>query len=477
MSLLTKAGGVVSLSIFVALVAYLHRSYNDKILNDRLDSVLRGLLRAEKKVSFETRTRVAVGFGACVDGFVNATDIFHNLGFIPPDIPEHYSVIRDQDELGKVFSYFFRHGAAGERYIENRTLFESIVNEARRHSFTRWAVGGNAPVMAQRFAKEGCEVMLGAKVSPHLAGLLGSNIKIAGDTIDDEDIHIALEYATGTSWGNFKSPRANRFFIHSDQFNPYIDSLELFSQAAASFSPQLLVVGGLQMMDSFPFKPGVRKERLQKLGEVLASTSKNTMIHFEMASFSEEALLQDLVEHVIPYSDSLGMNEQELPNLYSALMNGTATLISDAYPRIAHVLDQMRAVYKILSQTSEKNNRRKLTRLHVHTLAYQAIITTSGSPWKNTMSAAAKASLTANRHVCGSNFIHLEKARLIIDESFAASQAHGSRRISFENNRPVSCWKEGNYEFCVAPVLVCTQVFQTAGGGDNVSSAGLAVQI
>jgi hypothetical protein len=47
-------------------------------------------------------------------------------------------------------------------------------------------------------------------------------------------------------------------------------------------------------------------------------------------------------------------------------------------------------------------NSRQLTRIHVHTLAYQAILTVKNSPWKNSKAATAKASLTANRHVCGS---------------------------------------------------------------------------
>jgi len=33
-------------------------------------------------------------------------------------------------------------------------------------------------------------------------------------------------------------------------------------------------------------------------------------IHFEMASFSQSSLIQDLIDDVIPYADSLGMNEQ-----------------------------------------------------------------------------------------------------------------------------------------------------------------------
>ena len=123
-----------------------------------------------------------------------------------------------------------------------------------------------------------------------------------------------------------------------------------------------------------------------------------TRIHFEMASFVDEELFKELSEHIIPNADSLGMNEQELPNLVSMLLHGNISVVSDSNPRTAVTLDQMREVYRILSG----NEHRPLTRLHLHTLAYQAILVSEGSKWKNTRFAAAKASLTANRHVCAS---------------------------------------------------------------------------
>lgn len=198
----------------------------------------------------------------------------------------------------------------------------------------------------------------------------------------------------------------------------------------------------------------------------------------------------DLLHLVLPHADSLGMNEQELPNLLSLLRGSNITVLSDPNPRVATVLDQMRELYRLVNQRYRDANEdsdmgayatsakgRPLTRLHVHTLAFQAMIVTRGSQWKNTMSAVAKASLTANRHVCGSPDIDPSKARLIMDESFSVSRQEGSQRIPLEETRPVSCWDEDDYEICVAPNLVCTDVYQTAGGGDNISAAGLVLQI
>ena len=180
------------------------------------------------------------------------------------------------------------------------------------------------------------------------------------------------------------------------------------------------------------------------------------------------------------------MNEQELPNLHSMLVNDSITLISDPYPRIATTLDHMRDVWRSLrAQThTRKSNTRPLTRLHVHTLAYQAIMTDTTSGWKNSMSAAAKASLVAHRHTCGSDYIHLSKTKILMDDSFTTSRHSDGQRMPMDSERPVSCWTEtidgpesSQVEICIAPVLVCTEVKQTGGGGDNVSSAGLVLQI
>ena len=118
----------------------------------------------------------------------------------------------------------------------------------------------------------------------------------------------------------------------------------------------------------------------------------------------------------------------------------------------------------------------------MHTLAFQAVLTAESSEWKNPVAAAAHASLTAHRHVCGSGEVSTEKARLIMDESFSTSTREQVRKIPFRNHHPVECWKENSnsengFQLCVAPVLVCTEVVQTGGGGDNISSAALAKQL
>ena len=76
---------------------------------------------------------------------------------------------------------------------------------------------------------------------------------------------------------------------------------------------------------------------------------------------------------------------------------------------------------------------------------------------------------------------HLYKAFIIMDESFSTTAAEGADavRIPFDDKRPVACWSEDDLDIdiCIAPNLVCSEAKQTAGGGDNISAAGLVLQV
>ncbi|KAL4630440.1 ADP-dependent glucokinase-like [Arapaima gigas] len=468
------------LSLLALLVAYWLRPPVHGPLDVRLGNVLSSLLRAERKAGMDAfvRPRVAIGFGGCVDITVDGVALLNKIGLQPTSQPVHHNYIENVEQLSQSFAYFFPPGAASERFVKNDTLFNQLVEASRELPGNRWSIGGNAPVMAGRMAMEGCDVLLGANFSPDLTDVLSQHINVVGSVVEEPDIHLILEYPSGATWGQYTSKRANRYIIHSDDHNPYLSSITEFEEKLKDFQPDLLVVGGLQMMDNFPFKHGEREALLSHLSRLLSSATPETGVHFEMASFVDKGLLMELLKQVMPHANSLGMNEQELPNLLSLLRGGSVTVLSDPYPRVATVLDQMRELYRLVNeQRRTAPSGRQLTRLHVHTLAFQAIIVTRGSSWKNTMSATAKASLTANRHVCGSPEIDPGKAKLIMDESFSISRQEGSQRIPLLETRPVSCWEEDDYEICVAPVLVCTDVYQTAGGGDNISAAGLVLQI
>ena len=328
-------------------------------------------------------------------------------------------------------------------------------------------------MMGKRLALEGAkDVLIGSNASNEYRSYFPENLRFLGESDHGDDVHLILEFNVGDSWGKYTAPRANRFIIHSDVNNPKLKYLEPFGEALADFKPHLVIVSALQMLDNFPFEDGERENRMGILQELLESI-ESSPVHFEMASFSEKAMMRSLLKYVVPFVTSLGMNEQELPNLVSMLKYGDIVTVANANPRTAHVLDSMRHLY---SEMKEKSIR-GLERIHIHTLAFQATLTKKSSKWKNTLASVAKAALVANRYVCNAKDVDLSKAKLIMDDSFAASAEENSQRIPFRPDDPVSCWDEHDYEICIAPVLVCTDIYQTVGGGDNISPSGFVLQL
>lgn len=460
--------------VLVAFIAVLYRNTEDE-LHSRLRNILSGLITIDKKHEVHY-PKVAVGYGACKDIVFNAADVIPYEEFVNDEVAREF--ISSYDDLLSSFAYYFSHGAAAERFTSNSTLFNELVNRVNKLRDRRVAFGGNGASIAKRFAMEGFNVLLSSTTTKEMRDIFPQNLNIIGEIADEVDIHLVFEYKAKETWGPYTAPRANRFILHHDYHNPRVSSLERFDPYLKSFRPDLFVVSGLQMMDNYPMAKKIRHERLQAVKRQMNELPRNTKIHFEMASITEPNLLFYILDHVIPFADSLGMNEQELANLHSALLRNTITLATDSNPKISHVLDMMRQIFKQLQEKRDSvENGRPLSRLHVHTLAYQLIMVSKNSNWKNTFVAAARASLVANTYVCGTAEVDIDRSTLVIDESFSISSIPGSRRIYFDDQNPVACWNENDYHICLAPNLVCTYAKQTAGCGDNISAAGLAAQI
>lgn len=303
-----------------------------------------------------------------------------------------------------------------------------------------------------------------------------------------------LEYKSDAVWGGLRAPRANRFIVRTDEFNPILQTLgSEFTDKFSTFSPRLFAISGLHVMDNDPDQVAIRSVKLKSLAQQLANLPQSTLIHFEMASYVEVAYLKDIFRTIIPHTNSLGMNEQELQNLEQIFTNNEISLVADFNPTVERTWEQTRNIYKhiyreYLNDPAVKTTR-GLSRIHVHTLAYQLIVTESGSDWRNSRNAAAKAALTAHRCVCGTDFVNPESAHLLLDGEFSVRDEKGqTTKLTVTEKEPVQCWKESltvdadkqsliEVQVCVAPVLVCRIAKWTTGAGDNISAAGLVVQI
>lgn len=482
-----KFGTILTFCFALYAIYYRKNDIGDVRLSPVKEHLL--FLEAENRVGVGNyQPKVALGYGACHDLFVNATSLLDHREL--KGSPEHFNELANKEEFLKSFAYFFKHGAAAERFMSNSELYDDLIEQALKLSDTRWTIGGNAPLMAKRFYIEGWNVLFAAKMSKKLKEYIPNEIQIVGadeNEVVRDDVHMILEYKADEKFGVYKAPRANRYIIHNDENNPLLSSLEKFDEHLPGFSPNLLVISGLQMMDNYPFKSGdgkdLRAERLDLVKKQILTQPTSTLAHFEMASYVDLELLKHLTTKILPFVDSVGMNEQELTNLYSVLEYGEVSVVADSNPRVATALDQMRKTFMLIrDQNREYKSTRQLTRIHVHTLAYQAIMTVKNSNWKRTEAAAAKASLTAHRYVCNKQEIELDKTKLLLDDSFSTTTDNDNNsRVFFEPTKPVSCWDEEvggeKVDICVAPVLICTEAQLTAGAGDNISAAGLVLQV
>lgn len=297
-----------------------------------------------------------------------------------------------------------------------------------------------------------------------------------------------LEYKANAKWGSITAPRANRFIVRTDAYNPILKNMEAeFTDSFSQFVPRLFAISGLHVMDNDPEQRHVREAKLASLQHQLRQMSPQTLVHFEMASYVEKAYLRDIFRAIIPHTDSLGMNEQELQNLQQILTRDEVSLVADFNPTPESTWSQTRTVYQhLLRDFGDSADQRPLSRIHVHTLGYQLVMTVEGSQWKDSRRAAAKAALVAHRYVCGTDFVNPESANLLLDGEFSVSDESGRQiKLKVTEKEPVQCWNESvtvgrgtvNVEVCVAPVLVCRIAKWTTGAGDNISAAGLIVQI
>ena len=105
-------------------------------------------------------------------------------------------------DIEKIFSiseiYLYKRNVSflSRRFVSNDELFDDLVSRAVQTDGNRWAVGGNAPVMALRFALEGARVLLSAKITEDMRKDLHESIEVAeSSVVDKDDVHLILVLA------------------------------------------------------------------------------------------------------------------------------------------------------------------------------------------------------------------------------------------------------------------------------------------
>lgn len=201
---------------------------------------------------------------------------------------EHHERIGSLRELQESFAFYFSNGAAAEQSMSSPEQFREVVKFANEIDGVKHKVGGNAATMADRAAVEGCDVLLGAGIGKEMRKHFNAKIQLVGhlDDYEHEDVHLVLEYSKGDAFRGHVTPRANRYYLNHDIYNARLSVLEEFEQALDAFNPDLVVFGGLQLMEVETDEER-RLARLTKLSEVLQNLFiKRVPSHYEFAAVS-----------------------------------------------------------------------------------------------------------------------------------------------------------------------------------------------
>lgn len=311
----------LGVSVAICVCAVLYADYFATFLPTRSDSLTtaeQGLLVSslvfhttkhakEQANAPEPRPRLAFCCSADLDVSVRAVDLMNRVHHVEEEQfdlhskkkkskakyshtlkKEHHERIGSLRDLQESFAFYFSNGAAAEQSMSSPEQFREVVKFANAIDGVSHKVGGNAATMADRAAVEGCDVLLGAAIGKEMRKHFNSNIQLVGHLNDDEheDVHLVLEYSKSDAFRGHESPRANRYYLNHDIYNARLSVLEEFEKALDEFRPDLVVFGGLQLME-VETDEDRRLTRLTKLSEVLQNLFlKKTPSHYEFAAVS-----------------------------------------------------------------------------------------------------------------------------------------------------------------------------------------------
>ncbi|GLE09254.1 hypothetical protein PINS_up020863 [Pythium insidiosum] len=414
---------------------------------------------------------------------------------------EHHERIGDLRDLQESFAFYFANGAAAEQSMSSPEQFREVVKFANEMKGVKHKVGGNAATMADRASVEGCEVLLGAAIGKEMRKHFNSKIQLVGhlDDHEHEDVHLVLEYSKGDKFRGHESPRANRYYLNHDIYNARLSVLEEFEDALDAFGPDLVVIGGLQLMEVETDEER-RLARLTKLSEVLQNLFvKKIPTHYEFAAVSDFTLFDDTVRLVLPWVDSIGLNEQELYILHHYLVTGEEGTATNSRPTVAQISAQLNDIIRFASKArdafssskksaaaDEKLALAQLSRIHFHTLQFHIICQRSDSQWEDPTTALIQSALMSTKLACGKNptdpsvmrhssEMEVDPARVevLLARELLISQSQ-SLKVELDPFSPVIKWEEEDFTCRLVPMLACKKPDHTAGLGDNISGTGMA---
>ncbi|CAD8067447.1 unnamed protein product [Paramecium sonneborni] len=428
------------------------------------DSVARSLRILNNNTYKPQRKKILLAFSSDEDIQVQAISLLRELQCSKEDINK-------KNICGNIL-FYFENGLGSELHITDD--FENIVEISKRISTSK-DLGGNAAQMALRAFKEGGDVYLSAIMSKHYyKNLFNESITMIPSSFlreDIQDVHIVVNFDEGDVFDTIICQHTNRLYLQNDQDNLKFPGLEYLEADIEKIHPDLLVIGGFQLMNQKPKKE--YQEIILKLKQILVKSKNQLKIHFEMGAFNDENLLMYLIEHILPHVHSTGMNEQELQLLYNFITRGQLE------QKQISTNQQIEIVIKLIQTL-------KIERVHFHSQTIQMIC--SNQAWGEIKPALHRSILVGliqamkpqNDFKVDNLFQDTSHLQILLEQEevtlFPTNNTISQDNLIYEMS---TCWKvdyRQNSECCISPVLINPHPQRTCGLGDNIGITSLLYQ-
>ena len=285
-------------------------------------------------------------------------------------------------------------------------------------------------------------------------------------------INRIFEFRNGFKLGNTTSCRANRFILASRPKG----TEPFFSKELEAHIPEMfqgvnrVILSGYQSEKACNLAH-FRKEKMQI--KKIKKSNQKLMIHLEEAFISDKMLEKDIVEYIAKNVDSIGMNEVEVRQIASCVLQKK---VLEKYPK-----NTLEALYILGAKIAKKL---KLLRVHIHYLGFYIAIVDKNYPVQpeKVRDALLYASLAAEARakkgtLPSRNDISLQKLGGISEKGIQEIKALEKSLHLCEGFLTTGICEMDNHHIIVVPTIISKHPKTTVGMGDVISSSAFAGEL
>ena len=347
--------------------------------------------------------------------------------------------------------------------------------------------GGQAGIMANFLAGLGIEVLAYTPLlSEKQASFFNSEVKFPlvknskfatvaikkASNSEHTKINRIFEFKKGFKLGSTSSCRANRFILASRPKG----TEPFFSKELEAHIPKMfqgvnrVILSGYQSEKACNLAH-FRKEKMQI--KKIKKANPKLMIHLEEAFISDKMLEKDIVEYIAKNVDSIGMNEVEVRQIASCVLQKK---VLEKYPK-----NTLEGLYILGAEIAKKL---KLLRVHIHYLGFYIAIVDKKYPVQpeKVRDALLFASLAAEARA--------KKGTLPARKDISSQKLSGISEKGIQEIKALKkslhlcegflttgiCEMDGHFLIAV-PTIISKHPKTTVGMGDVISSSAFAGEL